>query len=1126
MAWFPIILAIGYLLPICLQPPETTPAKPESTVPLAQLPWSNSQAIVVTDDLKKALDALGASSVVISAERYREMMNQLKAQAGSGEKRPTEMLFSRCHISGEVKNQDGHEVAQLHFDLECRTQTPHTEVPLPFKGLRFTSASVNNNTPIFGPDPERPSLIISEPQVVKIHLEASVNLSRNGNEFRLNLPRIPSAAMTSLDLSVPGQVKEASIPGYGNVNVSKKNSTSSLQASALGVLSSLDLAWRLFAPNSSSAIPIIESETKITLDDTTALVEVKLSPVPFTSLGLPWTLRLPMSATQIQAELIRPASAISEPLAVKKNSDGMIVLSPRYATGAAEYTQVYLRYKQALPSPNTTEKTMLGMCDVSAPSDRQQNGVMTVNLPEDAVVLLRPINLIQADAQSVREGKRILNFRFSNQGAGLEAIPLPRSIVRGAVEAKLQHTLSVRDGAWVLLTDLEVTRSSRANPATLDFFWPADWPVNRKVLFSPIIRDIDQDQANHHLRVRLDGKKVGSFALHLESAPVASSSAINPRFPYLVSVQNSQENPMEIVLTQERLRVEPHGCNIKFLGEANGVEEAKTQNSGSELRDMEFSITSHPATLSVIKETLLPVIQSHADVYLDPKLLQIAQTFQIKFDGPIPKHFPILCPIFLKQIQFTLAEPERVAPTPSVVTSIPLKATKVAGTGNEVWDRYLLEVPESLKNNFDFIVVATLEHNLGTVTIPLIRPAEPLSPNNLSVHCVADRRISLLKLPAELPGWTLVSQADSGPEGQIKQLVLQSTTPERLLALQIEGRRSDYASNSAACRVRQADIEVKPAGNSFMRCRGVWQLRDVGSTQLTLSMQEPFQNINVDRCLVNGKMVSTTASWNSDQGCTQVPITLHPQNLSQSAEIVLEFTLLRQGLLHSWWTTIPRICFGGAGVSEKFYPQSWRICTGRSSWLLYASQPLDDSWGRSMFLPCVAGADESYQFQTIDSATSLSLCALPPSAIVLICSFFSFLAMKFASRIKTQQEWGKDQGTGLVNSRKVTSISPLSPPLGLFLLLVAGVLFLLPVTGAALFWSSFPGVVMGLLLVCIEHFLAGHRKNENVFLSAGLNPTPEGDRWLNVLRPDIEHDEADRMSNDPTYCRPSNGAMG
>src|SRR5882724_3647203 len=59
-------------------------------VPLDKLPVPENGLIVVTPDLKKALDALGAGSVVLSAERYLELMS--RADKTKPDKPSTEIL--------------------------------------------------------------------------------------------------------------------------------------------------------------------------------------------------------------------------------------------------------------------------------------------------------------------------------------------------------------------------------------------------------------------------------------------------------------------------------------------------------------------------------------------------------------------------------------------------------------------------------------------------------------------------------------------------------------------------------------------------------------------------------------------------------------------------------------------------------------------------------------------------------------------------------------------------------------------------------------------------------------------------------------------------------------------------
>jgi hypothetical protein len=131
----------------------------DGTVPLRQLP-SNGM-IVVTPDLKKALDALGAGSIVLSAERYQELMRL--AEKRGVEKTVPEVLFAKCQITGQVITSAGREWVELTFTLDFRTETANAIVPVPFKGIRLSKATLNGKPPPWGPDPEKWAVQLSEP---------------------------------------------------------------------------------------------------------------------------------------------------------------------------------------------------------------------------------------------------------------------------------------------------------------------------------------------------------------------------------------------------------------------------------------------------------------------------------------------------------------------------------------------------------------------------------------------------------------------------------------------------------------------------------------------------------------------------------------------------------------------------------------------------------------------------------------------------------------------------------------------------------------------------------------------------------------------------------------------------
>jgi hypothetical protein len=61
--------------------------------------------------------------------------------------------------------------------VSIHTETPNAVVPIPFKGIRISSATLNGQTPIWGPDPEKWTLLIKELQSCKLKVSTSVAIS-------------------------------------------------------------------------------------------------------------------------------------------------------------------------------------------------------------------------------------------------------------------------------------------------------------------------------------------------------------------------------------------------------------------------------------------------------------------------------------------------------------------------------------------------------------------------------------------------------------------------------------------------------------------------------------------------------------------------------------------------------------------------------------------------------------------------------------------------------------------------------------------------------------------------------------------------------------------------------------
>lgn len=1030
-----LLFAVGGMVPLHAgQPPAEekrgSQDRPQG-VPLDKLPVPENGVIVVTPDLKKALDALGAGSVVLSAERYLELMNKTEKTKPD---KPNEMLFAKCLISGEVNQVAGREFADLVFELEFRTESPNAVVPIPFKGIRISSATLNGQPPIWGPEPEKWTLLIKEPQVCRLKLATSVPITRVGQEKRLTLERVPASAITSLELTVPGKIPSAMVLGYGSVTVAPVDpGKTRFTAPALGVLSSLELTWQTGEGVNTQAQASVEGDLRLTLEEAQAQVEARFKPVPFAPIQLPWKLRLPKNSQQVRADLARSETGGAEALVVTRQADGIYVLTTPYAVNMSQFTQVVIRWRQPLPEADSSETILLGSCELLEPTGKQQTGTLQIVMPEEQTVFLKPFKLTSSDRNFLlteRENRRNPRYRYTQQPAGLEATSLPRSQTRGLVEARLLQTLGVQEGAWFLNTDIEIVRSNRANLSQLELAWPADWQVSRKLLFSPAVKEIEQDAKAERLRIILDGRQPASFTLRLESVLASTQNQVSVTLPQLLSAQgirNERSTPLDVIIQQERLRLESRGWDLQVTSGTTGLRD--DTGEGNQRNDSSiYVVTSHPAQLTVQRQPRLPKWTSKVEAYIGKELLHTRQTIQIHAQGSLPRQLMMFVPGSVKTVQFTrMAADHRTNET--------LHSTVQSTGESSPYKKYAVDLPVTTEKNISLVCQCEQEAR-HPITLPFVRLDESAAifEGTANVQCFYESGLKL-SVPAELPGWKVVRQ-------EAGTIELQGESLQPLLVLD----RVEDTNEITPQRIKNILARVEQEGASFL----VEQETEFGELrQTTLKL-----NIASERAamtllgwkLDDRDMPESQLQWNETDASTTLTFTLPPEKLFSPVKVTVALRLKREGM--SYLSQLPGMSWN-AGSGQEIIPVTWHLKSDPAAWLWWASERTEESRHiTDGWLPTVperipgSSSEMSFDLQGLSSSASLRWLAVPRSLSVLGISGLALILMRLLSR---KSAWVQR--------------------LGVLVLAILLLMFVLsPSLAAVLFWGAMPGVLIGLAI--------------------------------------------------------------
>lgn len=995
----------------------------DTTVPLGKLPAANQGMIVVTPDLRRALDALGAGSVVLSAERYQELM---KAQEkNKPDKSEPEILFARCLLTGEVKTQAGREVAELTIELEFRTETPNTSVPVPCKGMRMISASINGQPPVWGPDPDRWSVLLKVPQLYRLKIVGMVPVSRSGAEKKLQLERLPASAITSLELKIPGPASNALIVGYGSVSVAAPvNNISTLSAPALGVLSSLEMTWQTNEIPVAAVPPSIEGDLRVIVSESTASTEARLKPVPFSPIQLPWRVRVPNGSQQLRAELLRSESQSSEPLIATKQQDGTYLINSPYPLAPVGFTQVLLRWQQSLPEADSVETVQLGNCLILEPAGKAASGQITIVQSEQPAVLLRPMN-VQQDKDLLdlaRETRRTQRYRYTQQPAGVEAVALPAAQVRGVVEVAVSTTITGQLQDWQVATEINVVRSNRSNLTQLELYWPGNWPVNRRLLFSPVVKDIEQDTKTDKLKIMLDGKQPGQFQLRLESTFSENPSTLQLRLPQLLAVKGGSQSrsmPLELFLSSEQVLLEAAGVELQTTSVGSGLREINTTAS----KDVkQFQVRQHPATVSIRKQPRLPKYSSSMELAVGHDALQSKQRFVWRA-GTLPRQLQVLVPQTARNVQFFGCkgdQPHQPA-LPATLRSEDVDAT---------WKRYVVELPASIEECKSLLCCVDQESK-HPLMVPLARldEASALHEGAVPIQVNLDAGLEL-KLPTEIAGW----KAESGQPGR---MMLSGNDLQAFLILE----RVEKSVQRQPAVVRSSEERITPLRDGYQIESNI-DIVDLEQSRWQGSIDAPLDDVQIIGWKLDGQVMPRNMLTLQAEGKTTRVLALLPlDRLHTSFRLTVAWSYK-----HARWQIVSNLpglrwdC-----VKGSMTPHRWLLACEPSQWLGWASAEVSPwTYPHSIWKPIGLMADGNGSWRSMElndslDRPSLQYLVLPRYLTLLLGSSLGFLLV--------MQLPGK----------RIAFV------LWIFVVLLAALYWVSLPTATAILWSVMPGLVLALL---------------------------------------------------------------
>ena len=835
---------------ICAQGP-TAPPKPSepSGLTLDQLPLPPDAILVITDNVRQALNQMRVGSVVLSAERYQSLMEELARLRREALARQAEFVFATCQVRGQIVPGLKQPRAQLKIELSFRTTVADQRVPLPLSGLQLTAAELDGALPPWQIERDQIVLRLAEPGTHRLLLEGWSLIETSGGEQRLNLERFPSALITTLELTTPATVAQAQLRGGPRLAIDPAGPGSRLRGEGLGPISQLDVSWREVA--AAAAVPLTVtgtirhtlSEKQVDLD---ARLRLEGGREPVAELRL----RLATTPKDLEIELLASEGGSGTALTGVATADAGVwsVRLPQVWRPESGPLQLRLRGSAAWSGPAS-----LGVVEMVQPAAARQTGLVVVRVAAGLPVRLAPGNVLSADARELpeRDAAGAVNvFRYSRQPVRLEAFLEPVRL-EPAAEVRLSHAVRLTPGRAMLACDLEMLRLTRLAVQEVVLSVPPGWRVDRRALAQPLVAQWDENGGR--LRIRLLNRTATPFRLRLEGElPGGDAERINFELPRLLELREEigvAAAAVRLVLRPERVVVDGDDVAVRLDAGTSGLidEQNRTPSLEGQLRlPSVFQVAGEahprpaeapPARLALFWHARLPRVTGSAEVFLETNLILLRQTFHWQWTQRLPTQMILEVPagVTVGPTATLLADAEDLGASSQTV-AVNLRSS---GEGREA----VIELPPRLGRRSTLTLTSTSQADWPLTPTPL--PLKWLRPTAVELAWESGWPIavwSTRKLSLRGGGGDWFGAAAVAPHEVFR--LTGWNTPCPVVAARASPQRP-------AAIVDQTVALVTPQDGNLLRTQWRWHFAQVNEAQLVLACGWPRDQVQLDRLTIN-----------------------------------------------------------------------------------------------------------------------------------------------------------------------------------------------------------------------------------------------------------------------------------
>lgn len=422
---------------------------------------------VIGEDVRDALHKPGA--IILTPEEWKKVQDQIDQfkRLVSAEKPITP---TRCKLNGQVESTAAGDIVRFEAEFTFETEAPRTRVVLGCGNAWPTAVKLDDGKlPEIAPPGEDGYIVrVETPGAHKLHmtLELPVTVRGSDRSFELLLPEAVITILESLDL--PGSVRDkVKVTGLRDKAVrfpavqlsseelhSRKKDRQSL---ALGAIDLLEISWKgpvLKPPG--EALLAAEGQVQVQVDEASVTIKAELTLSVVRGQNAVWRVLAPANASldlrgYTAEEGFNPIIPPKDP----QKPEWTI----RLKEPTAEPLTLEIRYRQ----PRAAKRVAVGPFTVLGAV--RQRGTITITAPPEVRAVPRPqgdLSRREIPEEMKQDTNAVASFTYFSlpQPSKDKPVPVPLELeietVKGVIESRVKHTLSLTMDGWHISSEFQV----------------------------------------------------------------------------------------------------------------------------------------------------------------------------------------------------------------------------------------------------------------------------------------------------------------------------------------------------------------------------------------------------------------------------------------------------------------------------------------------------------------------------------------------------------------------------------------------------------------------------------------------------------------------------------------------